>query len=372
MKIVLASFDRVPSAKGAARHILQNRSHLAAIGEVSMVTLGAESLDRRHLALDLTEPNWLRRGLLFHERVRRVFQKTPFDVYHVRSPFEGLAVPSGAPLVYEVNGLASIETAYHHPGVRAVPSVRDKLRRMELLLLDRAALVTTPSRVTRELLLDLGVPPEKVRVVPNAPTVTSSSAPEPAIPTRDASDPLRLAYLGTLSPWQGLAWALAPLAKLPFPFRLTVRTPSSERTRRELSKRIRKLGLIDKVEVLDPLPIEELGAWLATQDVALCPLRPCERNLVQGGMPLKLLDAMAVGLPVVAPDLPIVRDVLGDGLPVFRRHSESDFAAHISALAASSERRRDLGQRGRKRIGACFSLAHQGAALLAAYRSIAR
>lgn len=371
MKIVLASFDRVPSAKGAARHILQNRSHLAAMGEVSMVTLGTEPLDRHHLALDLTEPNWLRRGLLFFDRVRRVFQKTPFDVYHVRSPFEGLAVPKGAPLVYEVNGLASIETAYHHPGVRAVPSVRDKLRRMELSLLDRAALVLTPSRVTRELLLDLGVPPERVRVIPNAPTVTPSAA-VPASAARDASDPLRLCYLGTLSPWQGLAWALSPLAKLPFPFRLIVRTPSGERARRELSKRVHKLGLSDKVELLDPLPIEELGPWLATQDVALCPLRPCERNLVQGGMPLKLLDAMAVGLPVVAPDLPIVRDVLGDDLPVFRRHSESDFAARISALAGSPELRRDEGQRGRQRISERFSLEHQGAALLDAYRSIAR
>lgn len=369
MRIVLASFDRVPSAKGAARHIQQNREHLAALGEIFMVTLGAQPLDARHLAIDLAEPNWLRRAILFHERACRVFAKTRFDVYHVRSPFEGLAVPAGAPLVYEVNGLASIEAAYHHPGVRAVPSVRDKLRRMELLLLERAALVLTPSRVTRELLLDFGVPPAKVRVIPNAPSVAATPIPA-ARP--EVEGPMRLCYLGTLSPWQGLSWALGALARVSVPFRLTVRTPSGERPRRELARRIRKLGLTDKVEVCDPLPLAELGPWLATQDAALCPLRPCERNLVQGGMPLKLLDAMAAGLPVVAPDLPIVRDVVDDALPLYRRHSEHDLAAHVSALAASHDLRRALGERARVRVARHFSEQRQREELLSAYRSIAR
>lgn len=366
--VVLASFDHVPSSKGAARHIGQNHAILSGAGmRVSLVTLGEEPIAGvRHLPIALSEPNYLRRALAFHAGVVRVFERNEFDIYHVRSPWEGLAVPFGKPIVYEVNGLLSVEAAYHHPALFSRPSVREKLRRHELALLDRARIVVTPSTVTRTYLEELGVSPDRLAVVPNAPVVPLAE--HVRTPSEGAA---RLAYLGTLAPWQGLGEGLRALARVGAPFSLTIRTPSPERSRRELMKLATKLGIAERIRFEDPLEPRELGAWLATQDVVVAPFVPCERNLVQGGMPLKLLDAMAAGLPVVAPDLPMVTAVLGSEHPTYRRHSTADLAALIEHLVSSAEARAEIGARSLARVRELFSPERQREALLAVYRRIA-
>lgn len=366
--VVLASFDRVPSAKGAARHIAQNHRILTAAGmDVSLVTLGDEPTPGiRHLPVHLAEPSLLRRALAFHARVRQIFEKNAFDVHHVRSPWEGLAVPVGRTIVYEVNGLLSVEAPYHHPAVHAQPALRAKLRRLELALADRASLMLTPSTITAQHLEELGVEPERIAVVPNAPVVPiAERVPE------EHEGPVRLCYVGTLSPWQGVREALRALARVDLPFVLTIRTPSADKARRELVKLANKLGLGERVHIDGPLEPAELSSWLATQDVALAPLVPCERNLVQGGMPLKILDAMAAGLPVVAPDMPIVTAVLGPEHPTYRRHSTSDLVGLIAHLVSSRSARAAIGAQNLDRVRAVLSPEAQRDALLSAYRRVA-
>jgi glycosyltransferase involved in cell wall biosynthesis len=367
-EVLLASFDRVPSAKGAARHILQNCAILRDAGHaVSLVSLGDEPMvGVRHLPIAIAEPNYLRRALAFHERVRDVLDRYRFDVHHVRSPWEGLAVPYGAKLLYEVNGLPSIETSYHHPALHARPELRAKLRRMELALLDRASIVTTPSEATARLLAELGVEPDRVRVVPNAPVVPIAGAP-PSM----REGPTRFCYVGTLASWQGLSAALRALSRVPEPLEVHVRTPSSARHVRALLRLADKLGMGQRVFVAPPVEPDALGAWLASNDVALAPLVPCERNLVQGGMPIKLLDAMAAGLPVVAPALPIVTAVLGHDVPTYRPHSAADLTALASHYARSPEARARDGAANLARVAARFRPERQRDALLAAYRAIA-
>lgn len=368
---MLASFDVVPSAKGAARHILRNAELLREAGhEVSLVTLGREPAPGyRHRPIPIEEPNWLRRALAFREAVARVFELYPFDVYHVRSPWEGLAVPAGERLVVEINGVPSVEAIYHHAALIERPALQAKLRVLEDALLDRAALVITLSEVTRDYLADRGVPAERIAVVPNAPSFAPAEAP----PAREAApgEPVRLCYLGTLARWQGLEELLSAMGRAGVEVTLTVLTPSSASRQRALLRAAAKAGVAERVTFSPPLEPEALGAFLATQDVGVAPLLPCARNLVQGGMPLKILDTMAAGLPVLAPDLPIVQRILGPGYPTYPRHSVAGMAELLAALSASPELRRELGARGLGRARAELSREAQAMALRAAYASIA-
>ncbi len=368
-RVLLASFDRVPAPKGASAHILTNAALLSARHEVSLVSLGdAPVPGLRHLPLAIAESNWLRRALAFHARLGRVFAEHPADVYHVRSPWEGLAAPAGAPLVYEANGFMSVEAPYHFPRVPALPGLREKLRRLEDALLERATVVVTPSQVTAEHVEDRGVERARVRVVPNSPSIPIAAAPPPA--EARAPGPLRLVYLGTLAPWQGLEELLRALPRAAVPFHLTVLTGAPERRRRRLVRRVARLGLADRVTVRPAVRPDELAPVLRAHDVGVVPLVPCERNLVQGCMPIKLLDLMAAGLPVLAPDMPVVRQVVGDDAPLHARASHDAMLALLARLAADPALRHDLASDGLARVRARFSPDAHRAALLGLYDEV--
>ncbi|MGL4550886.1 MAG: glycosyltransferase, partial [Gemmataceae bacterium] len=51
---------------------------------------------------------------------------------------------------------------------------------------------------------------------------------------------------------------------------------------------------------------------LHAADACAVPLAAVDRNTVQGCCPLKLLEALAAGCPVIASDLPAVREVVSD------------------------------------------------------------
>lgn len=360
MKVCLASFDRVPSAKGASQHILSNARVYGSAGhDVSLITLGDVALAGiRHRPLALAEPNYLRRALMFRGRVERVLARHPFDLVHVRSPWEGLAVPVSTNLVYEVNGLPSIELPYHYPALTSDLSMRQRFRRLELATLDRAQRVLTPSRVTAEYLEDLGVESDRIRVVPNAPSFD-----EPGLPPQ-RQGPVRLVYIGTTTSWQGLADVLDLLARVETPFAASIYTP--QRKSRWLHKRLSKLALGDRVTVRQAVDRTELGATLQRYDLALAPLTPCERNLVQGCMPIKVLDYALAGLPIVAPDMPVVTDLLPADYPLYRRYSLKSLDDVLQFWMNDTDARHRWGQLGQDFMRERWTHKRQQQALLEA------
>lgn len=361
---MLASFDRVPSAKGASQHILANAAALMPDHHVSLVSLGETPTPRvhRHLPVHIEERNWLRRALAFQRRMHQIFARTPFDIYHVRSPWEGLAVPAGKPLIYEVNGLASIELPYHHAALHTRPALVDRLRTLEDALIDRADHLVTPSTVTRAYLIDRGATPDRVHLVPNRPTLDLSSLDEG--PTPRAAGPLRLIYIGTLTAWQGMWDLIKALSRLDAPVELTVATAARKTQRRALERQARRGNVT--LHVIDAVPAPGLGKLLRAHDVAVAPLTPCARNLVQGCMPIKLLDYMAAGLPILAPDMPVVRDVLGPDYPLYRRYSRNHMRQSLQQLIDDAALRSSLRALGHRRV-MCFAPSVQRDALRSVY-----
>jgi glycosyltransferase involved in cell wall biosynthesis len=76
-----------------------------------------------------------------------------------------------------------------------------------------------------------------------------------------------------------------------------------------IEKLIQRNDVTDHVEILPPTTQPELVRRHHAADVILAPLRPTERNMVQGCCPLKVIEAMASGTPLIASDLPVVREL---------------------------------------------------------------
>lgn len=335
MNIAYASFDEVPSFKAASTHILANCRRAAERHRLLLLTLGEVALPARggfvHLPAGIRERNYLRRGLAFREFVRRGLLSERPDVFHFRTPWEGLpAGELGLPNVYEVNGLPSIElpTLYRDGGTHVLEVLRD----WEQRCLDHADAIVCPSERIRECLLRRYRihAPERITVTPNG------YDPSPAMPSPSAEGTLRAVYLGTLHPWQGILWALRGFARLRGRYTLEIYGVGQRNWLRQAEKRIARYGLRDWVRLHPPVDRGRLATVLGSCHVGLAPLLKVERNTGQGCCPVKIMDYLAHGLPTVAPDLAVARALVEHGVNgmLFPPNSTEGFVAAMDAVYA--------------------------------------
>lgn len=345
-RVLYTAFDIVPSPKGASTHILNNlRGLVGAHFDVQLLTPNdgllstEESLEGARvtrLTQDLTQ-NFLERAVNFGRGVMsHVAIAAPYDVVQYRSVWDGLHLAQsktrlGYKTLFEVNGLPSIELKYHYPGVDL--DLLSKVKEQELATLHLSDAIICPSRVTREYLASLGVDRRKVTVIANG-VSPSDFSPSP-LPPRDGRVPVML-YIGTLADWQGLDVVLHALPKVlekkPLTLRIVGRGRS--RQRKQLGKQIRKLGLEQHVIIGPAVPHHEVPALLAQADLCVAPLALNDRNVTQGACPIKVLEYMAAGRPLLAANMPIVRELIRedvDGL-LFSPNDPEDLARKTLAL----------------------------------------
>ena len=351
-KILYTSFDEVPRPKGASTHIEAFARTLGArFGDVWLVTPGPADLPVsdfapgvRQKVLGCPDDNPIGRARTFRAKLVAWLARAQidFDVIHFRSIMEGWPlldpqVRRGAKLVHEVNGFPSIEMKYHYRRITPGDALSAKLFEQELDCLDAADRIMTVSDVNRQEIVSRGVAPDRVVVIrngvdlerfpframsPSSPgssgsasssSTTSSSSPSSATspPSLAPGEPLRLAYVGTLTIWQGIETLLEAVELLSKqrPVRLRLLGAASPSRRRELDRVVRHLRIEESVEFLPSGDHEAVVRLLHDSHSSVVPLLAVDRNVRQGCCPLKLLESFAAGCPVVASDLPVVLEL---------------------------------------------------------------
>ncbi|PHR96529.1 MAG: glycosyl transferase family 1 [Blastopirellula sp.] len=421
--IVYASFDRFPSPKGAATHIEAFISALGQrFGNVDLITIPSENLERFDQEKEVvpspdlanrisTEhetnaPVWSATGVTHHpllspgdhlfERVlsyrsqiwnwwrRRFFDANiVVPVVHFRSIYEGYPIARQKDLfcrqlVFEVNGLPSIELKYRYPRVAEDEELLHKLRHQEQVCLEAADLILTVSQVNAEHLISRGVAASRICVIPNGVDLEMFSYQEPQEVSRDTLSeerPLKMLYSGTMSAWQGVTVAMESLALLrrDFPATLTMVGHASTRQKKELLNRAWELGVYDHVHILDPVDKPTLVELHHQADVIVAPLTRNDRNLVQGCCPLKVLEAMASGTPLIASDLPVVRELATNEVQALlvRPGSAKSLKDGMLRLILEPNEGQRLSLAARAHVEENYSWDRAKAALIAAYEGLA-
>jgi len=211
------------------------------------------------------------------------------------------------PVVYESHGYAP-DVALALPSLVATavaPSAR-KLRRLakrEAAVWQRAdGFVTLTRALADDMAARFGTRP-RVAVVPDG--VRIDQVPSVAAPS---GRPI-VAYAGHLYAWKGVDILLEALAALPDVDGLIVggheREPDLARTK----ALAQQLGVAARVTFTGLVEPPQVRAWLARANVLVLP-NPASAISSRFTSPLKLFEYMAAQRPIVASDLPALREVL--------------------------------------------------------------
>jgi glycosyltransferase involved in cell wall biosynthesis len=358
-RLLLCSFDVIPGPSGSSRRVTE---YLRALPDrFSVVVLSAKTPDHSHiekyegarlLRVPVGSGDLASRLQTFERAVRRQLESEEYALAHFTDPFGGYALCElkgdyGYRLVYEAQGFPSQELRYTHPQLEGDRKFLSKIRRQELFCLMNADLVLTGSPTTRSFIHSLGVDQDAVRVM-RAPVDLGPYTPE-ALGSPDGS-PMRLMYLGSQSPWQGLPTLLRGLALAvkQADVRLTLVGARHPDWQPHLEDLVAELGLKEHVEFQPPVTHDDVAKVLTLADVGVLPLDDVDRNRIQGGSLAKVSEYLAAGRPVLAADLPVARELVPAQAGVFYPpgHSRA-LADRIIELARDVPRRIALGKHAR-------------------------
>jgi len=364
-RILYTAFDSVPGPKGASTHISYFLRALTGAGyDVTAVTVrdGDQPAQEEYCGAQILRvavshlPSFPKRANAFADTVLSQLDATPYDIVHCRSLWDihrlvGLRLPGK--LIYEVNGLPSVELKYRYPAV-SESDLPQRLRQQESTVLSAVDAVFCPSQVTKTFLQDLGAPSDRLYVIPNGvdpslfkPSVGADLANHP---TRER--PTKLLYVGTFAGWQGLDTLVAALPHLrKRGVRLRLIGKTTGRWRKTLLKQAQRLGVDDLVAIDEPLEYYNIPTAVRQSDICLAPLAYCDRNVVQGCCPIKMLEYMACAKPVVAANLPVVRELVRDGVDalLFEANDPRDLARQVAVLIDDRDLAWRIAQSGRQR-----------------------
>lgn len=262
-----------------------------------------------------------------------------------------LRVPGSmrAPLVYEAHGIAA-ETAAALPRlVTGAPAPSNaKIRRLAArdARVWRAAdgYVTITAGLKREFerrfvgRSHVAVVPDGVRLPSAVPSPSSVVQPPPSSPQR----PFTIGYAGHLYPWKGVDLVVEAVAGLADVHGLIVGGHEREPDLERLKAMAQQLFCSSRLTFTGMVRPRDVGARLSEADVLVLP-NPSSALSRDFTSPLKLFEYMAAGRPIVASDLPAIREVLTDG-----RNAVLFEAGNPQALTAAIRRIKadpDLGQR---------------------------
>ncbi len=253
----------------------------------------------------------------------------------------------GLPFTFEMRGLWELTRASGVPGYAGSEryELNMALERHCALHADEVSVIS--QEVGRQARA-WGVDAERVTLLPNCVDAVASAD---AAPVARNAGSLQLAYAGSVLAYEGLELLVAALARLRaegLDLRLTVAGDGAAFA--ALQDTVRAAALGDAVRLLGRVTPAEAAALLASCDAVALPRLPMP--VCEAVPPIKLVEAMALGKPVVVPDLAAFRDEVEDGVSglLFRAGDVDSLAAALRRLAADPALATRLGEAARTRV----------------------
>lgn len=310
------------------------------------------------------------------QTTRKVYRKARAlngDLYHLHDvdllPFGALLAWSGVPVIYDSHEdlPASIRDRDWIPApLRSV--VSRLISVIESAFAYRLSAIIAATPTIRKRFADAPVP---VATVQNFPVLDTIDEVAETIPYAERPD--EIAYVGTITRARGIFQMVDAMAAVPKraesaepPQLLMAGTFASAALKRDMCQ---QAGW-ERVQFRGRIPQAEVFHLLRGVRAGLVVLQPVPNYVAS--QPLKLFEYMACGIPVIASDFPLWRDIIesvGCGLLVDPTDPRA-IADAIEWVLAHPEEAEAMGQRGRRAVESTYRWASEAQPLLALYRRL--
>ncbi|MDE5833021.1 MAG: glycosyltransferase [Desulfovibrio sp.] len=250
----------------------------------------------------------------------------------------------GLPFQYEMRGLWELSRASRDPSFRDSWPYAMGLE-LEKFVASEADRIFAISTSLKQYLVDnWELPPEKIEILPNCVNRDFCAAPEVAV------EPDSLCYAGSLVKYEGLDSLIEAIDILRRKDRkILLNIVGDGEHRGALEELTARLGLEDRIFFRGRVDQAKARDYLARCSLVCIPRKPYE--VCRLVTPLKLVEAMALGKAVVAPDLPVFREELGELGYYFQSGNSADLAGALEAVLSDRE---GLKERGAKLGARCL------------------
>jgi glycosyltransferase involved in cell wall biosynthesis len=247
------------------------------------------------------------------------------------------------PLILEVNDSAVVNR------IRPL-KLQAAARRVERFVWNRADAIVTITHYFRDLIIEAGVSPERVHVIPNAVDDQAFGATVDGSSVRKKlklENSIVVGYVGAINFWRRLdllVQSFAALAEKHPRARLVLIGEGPDRE--GVAELAKKLKVAERVHFTGKVAHAEIPAHLAALDIAVIP----HSNTY--GSPMKLFEYMAAGRTVREPWLPPFVSVIGrdDGGVLFPPLDQAGLTRALDSVLGDETLRNTLGRRAREKV----------------------
>jgi glycosyltransferase involved in cell wall biosynthesis len=321
------------------------------------------------------DPMW-RKAIEDFVRVRRINVLHVHDLPLVKETVEvGRAL--GLPVVADLheNYPAGLQVWYDSALKKRTIYNYSRWARYERSVLQEVDAVVVVVEESKERIVRLGVPAEKIFVVPNTASKERELIPVDPEITGRYSGQFVLSYIGGFASHRGLDIAIKalPLLRDRIPgLKLVLVGDRNRSYRRYLERLSGELKSSELVEMTGWQPFEKIWSYIEASAVCLVP--HARNPHTDTTIPHKIFQYMMLGKPVIVSDCPPLRRVVEDsgGGLFFRYDDPEELARRILELYESEALRREVSHAARKAFLDRYNWDRTSGELIGLYRGLAR
>jgi len=293
----------------------------------------------------------------FPKYIYEIAKKEKPNIIHSTSPYtNGLSALSVAeifniPFVYEIRGLS--DYIIESPAKANRNDIRIAYRkRLENYVLRAANSIITLSKASKEDICKRGIKANKISIVPNGINRDFLGYTKPDISAllnryKITNNKIKIGFIGSLKAVEDVITLLDAIyiLKKQQIDNITLIIIGEGPMFSYFNKHTENIGIQEMVRFIGQVPHSEIKKYYSMLDIFVIPR--VKNRMTETISPLKIIEAMGIGIPVVGSDVGGISEIITDGVNgfLFKSQNPKDLAKVLKKLIKNEDLRKKVAHR---------------------------